>query len=151
MNTKSNNIEAPFQLLKTYISNLALTNNCLDNDPDAEGTRTIDVGYQILKIDKSTTGDFISLLALSVNIETKTISGDFSLNAVIQGVFSGDGSQLDEEDFTKLLKINGCSALYSILRGAIINISSQAFSSGNVIIPMVNFIRFHELDNESHK
>lgn len=148
MNIRNKNVEAPFQLLRTWISVLQFENNCIECNPGANGQREIDVSYQIIETDKDDDGDLIAHLMLQVEINTETDDGLFHLLLQLNGIFMGIVDHLDSARFSEMLRLNGCSSLYSIARAQISCITSQAFSGGNVLIPLVNFINFRAAEEE---
>lgn len=85
---------------------------------------------------------------LKLDIKAKVQSGKFSINAVFRGCFDAP-EELPEDQFAEMLKLNGCAALYSIARGAISVFSTQMFSNGNIVLPLVNFIRFREIEKQN--
>ncbi len=62
-----------------------------------------------------------------------------TLNLTIEGGFSAP-EEMPEEEFGKMLRINGAAALYSIARAYLISVTSQSFIRGQVILPLANFI-----------
>lgn len=144
MNIK--NVESSFQLLSTSIRNLSTKNSFYNYDERKPGEKTIDLAYDI--VDQQYVEEYqkrMGLLDLIITIACKVGEESFSLTMTIRGVFQAD-PETDESLFSKMLSINGCAALYSIARAAISSISTQLFSVGNIVLPMVNFVRFHELD-----
>ena len=147
MNTK--NVEASFQLLSTSITNLSANNSFYSYDERKPGEKTIDVAYDI--VDQRFLEDRqkrMGILDLRVILESKVGEDLISLAMTIRGVFQAE-QVIDENTFYNMLRINGCAALYSIARAAISSISTQLFSVGNIVLPMVNFVRFHEIDKGS--
>jgi hypothetical protein len=63
---------------------------------------------------------------------------------ILEGAFTVPIS-ISEEEFIKLLSINGSTALYSIARAKLETISAVTFMNGKLILPMVNIFTFlHE-------
>ena len=148
MNTKEAKVESPFQLIRTFVSSLSIQNTCLETSLNTNGERKIDVSYEILHKSITDDNNHLALLAMTIKIETKTDDGLFDLDMTIQGVFTASAKDTPEKVFIKMLRVNGCSALYSVARGVICSISSQLFTGGNVIIPLVNFVRFREIESK---
>ena len=61
----------------------------------------------------------------------------------LEGLFSTSEETSDEE-FVDLLNINGATALYSIARARIEEISSLTYAEGKIVLPMINIIQFYE-------
>ena len=149
MNTRSSQIEAPFQLIRTYVSDLSTHNSCLESNIGSDGERKIDVSYEISHEGNTESGDHFAVLSLTISIETNTDDGQLDLDMTIHGIFTASSTEISEETFEKMLRINGCSSLYSVARGIISSVSSQLFTGGNIIIPLVNFVRFREIEDEN--
>lgn len=144
MNIK--NVESQFQLLSSMVVHLNFNNSFLMYDERKPGKKEIDVAYKICHTDIiEEKNNRVGVLDLVVSVSSEIDEQKYALKAVIRGFFEAP-SEMPEDTFTRMLKINGCTALYSIARGIISSISSQTFSIGNIVLPMVNFIRFHELE-----
>ena len=90
-----------------------------------------------------------AILDLKVCLKAKFKDGSFSVTSIIRGAFQG-APALSENAFNDMLTINGCAALYSIIRGTISIISTQLFSNGNIVLPLVNFVQFREFEKQEH-
>ena len=47
------------------------------------------------------------------------------------------------------MELNGCATLYSIARSFLMSTTSQVFSNGAVILPMINFFDFKNEENKN--
>lgn len=147
MNT--NEIESQFQLLNTSILSLEVVNTFFEYDEKISGNKTIDVGYNIVRTDnieeKNAKMGILDLhITLSCEIEDKT----FSIYLISRGIFK-DALETADDQFEKMLKINGCASLYTMARATINVISTQMFSYGNIVLPLVNFVKFHQMEEEN--
>ena len=65
----------------------------------------------------------------------------------LEGEFASS-LKTDEENFRNLLLLNGTAALYSIARGKVEAISSLAYHSGKITLPMINVVDFLKSKNK---
>ena len=142
------NIKAPVQLVGTSIVELLIRNSVVAYNEMMQGEKSIDISYFVRDIkpseeNNSKTGILDLIIALSAKIDEQS----FDLKMTMRGFFVIDAG-CDDVTFKKILAINGCAALYSMARASISCISTQMFANGNVVLPLVNFIRFHELQEQ---
>ena len=143
-------VESQFQLLSSMVAHMNVNNSFLAYDERKPGKKEIDVSYKVCQVkDVDEKNQRVGVLDLIISISSEIDNQEYNLKTVIRGFFAAP-LELPEETFIKMLRINGCTALYSIARGIISSVSSQMFSIGNIVLPMVNFIRFHELE-DSHE
>ena len=146
--TRENETESSFQLLRSYVTKLNIDNSFIEYDYKKAGDRLIDVSYVLTNLD-----DIAELerkagaVDLEVKINCTVESRSVNIHLIIRGIFLTDLS-MSAETFENMMKINGCTALYSVARGIISSTSAQLFSAGNIVLPMVNFIKFHERNQE---
>lgn len=145
------NVESQFQLLSSMVVHLNLNNSFLIYDERKPGKKDIDVSYKICHVavdeEKKTR---LGVLDLIVSVSSEMDDREYALKVVLRGFFEAP-VEMSEETFERMLKVNGCTALYSIARGTIGSISAQTFSFGNIVLPMVNFVHFHELEELAEK
>lgn len=141
-------IMSEFQLVNTTIIKLDINNEILNYSEFEPGERKIDVGYSIgERFDNEE--QLIGVLDLHTRIECDFDGCTINIEEVLRGIFTAPRN-MDEAIFKKMLSANGCASLYSIARANISTITSQAFASGCIVLPMVNFIRFYELSNNQN-
>ncbi len=146
MNTKE--IKSEFQFVGNSIYNLDLHNDFI-SIPDGDFSKEFDVSYDIESIteDENDIWGIINLYVdcvIKPNAETDTDElSEFNLKLILNGCFK-DVKGISKEDFTKLLSINGCAALYSVARSIIISISAQSVVSGSIVLPMINVFKLNE-------
>lgn len=138
--------QSSFQLISTSITDLHVSNSFLDYDERRAATKNADVSYQIVQLQEPQ-GEvgFTGILDLKIALLCETESKKFTLNLTLRGIFVGP-AELGEAEFRRMMKVNGCAALYGIARGTISCISTQVFTVGNVVLPLANFIHFHEIE-----
>ena len=144
------NIKSSFQLISTSVLSLQVKNNLIEYNERDDGERAIDVAFEIHDVSETDSVEqHIGILDLHVTIKCGFEDEQYlSIILIQRGIFTAS-QDMDAATFKKMLRVNGCASLYSIARATISSISSQLFSSGCVIIPMVNFIRFHELNENN--
>ena len=142
-----NKVSADLQLLNTRITKLTVRNSLAEFNETHPGKKTIDVTYNIVESGTMPDGVHRAILDLKVCLKAKFKDGSFSVTSIIRGAFQG-APALSENAFNDMLTINGCAALYSIIRGTISIISTQLFSNGNIVLPLVNFVQFREFEKQ---
>lgn len=142
-------VSSQFQLLSTTVVELQATNSFLFYDERKSGKKEIDVSYSIKQVSSiEDENNRIGVLDLIITISSEIEDRKYNFKMVIRGFFEAP-LDMDENTFGNMLRVNGCAALYSTARGIICGISSQMFAVGNVVLPMVNFIHFHEIEQQS--
>lgn len=141
---KTKKYEPVFQMIANSILDLSLKNSMISLDDTQDLDREFSVVIKDLSVE-----DHEEYKSAGLNVEVNVRISEkgkedpkaFELSVLMGGVFQADISTNDEE-LTEKLKVNGVAALYSIARGTVTNISSQALVSGKVILPLVNFVEF---------
>lgn len=134
---KSNDYTSSFQLVSNFITDLNVKNDILFETADKSASRNVDVDPHILAI-TTHKEELIGAIELKICINIKKDDKQTNINLTIQGHFSAD-KDIKQTHFENLLTTNGASALYAIARGFIINISSQIYVGGKIVLPMLNF------------
>lgn len=140
---ETNTFEAPFQLLTSRIAQFSMANGFVELSDSLDLKRSVEVDYTIehMKLCDDMWQGALKLTVF-VKLEEKETDGDkFICKIDIIGYFAGD-PVLKENVFESMLKINGSSALYSIVRGFLVSTSAQSLKQGQVTLPMVNFVDF---------
>ena len=138
------NIKAKFQLLDNYIKKYSMeVNRKIQNNEEIE----IDgqIGFGIVKITK--TDELIGEIELTNEIVLKANNEEIGTITIAMGaLFKGDLGI--EEDFEKMLRLNGATTLSHLMRAYI---ASNTALSGmpTIMIPMINFVEFFK--NEEDK
>lgn len=131
------NIKAKFQLLDSYIKKYSMeVNRKIQNNEEIE----IDgqMGFGIVQITK--TEELIGEIELTNKIILKINNKEVgTINIVMGALFNGT---LDiEEEFEKMLKLNGATTLSNLMRAYV---ASNTALSGmpTIMVPMINFVEF---------
>lgn len=143
-------IQSSFQLIGTSIAELHILNSLAVYSENMDGKKNLDVSYQVREIvEEPENGRRLGILDLSIKLNAFVEEKPFSIEMTMEGAFT-IAAETEKETFKKMMEINGCAAMYSIARAAISSISAQMFACGNIILPMVNFVRFHEVRQPSN-
>lgn len=126
------------------VKELHLKNTIVNLPPESNVNIQMGLSIDNIKNDKSS-GGLLGYVNLSLDLDTnipdiKEARCDFHI--VLEGCFST--THLERDDFEKMLSINGGATLYSIARSQILDITSNAFLTGKLLLPMVNMIEFFE-------
>ena len=140
MNTKK--YEPTFQLVANSISKIDMQNTIVNISDEENLEKEFSVEILNLLIEEheeyKTAGLDIEV-KVSIFQSKEEESKKFEIIIVLNGVFV-DSTKTSNEKLKEKLRINGSAALYSIARGCITNISSQALAQGKVVLPLVNFV-----------
>ena len=136
--------KSSFQLIGHVIQRFNMKNEFLQIlDNDANLIRSISADYEIKGIELNENGWIGSiLLHVKCTVRDKK-KHKISISSTIEGVF-GAPSDMEEASFVKMLGINGCASLYSIMRSFIISVTGQSLHAGKIVIPMLNFFELKE-------
>ena len=144
-------VQSNFQMIGSRILKVCIDNSFFHMSADSTVKKSIDVKYEIVDISKED-NTFYGTIRICIKAkvtEKPTEKGNkdlskYRLDMTVEGCFS-DSSCDNEDIFKTFLKINGCAALYSIARGFALGTSAQTLLSGQIILPMVNFIKMEEI------
>lgn len=138
----NNQISADIQFIGSCITKTKISNNIIHLDNDAAREFGIDIDVGEIDRDKDNALVGIVNLGIIVNVKNKKYNKKSKIDIVIQGCFTSTNPELSEDKFKAMLYINGGSALYSIARSFICNISANIYESGKLLLPMINIIEF---------
>lgn len=134
-----------FQLIGNRIVQLKISNDfiLLDLDESTEIKKGLHLSHQIVSVQLDTQGNFSGLLLIHIKVKLARGKEKCNIDLMIEGCFNAE-PELGEDKFRSMLEINGFSTLYSIARSTLISITSQVFSRGTIILPMINVIKYIE-------
>lgn len=140
-----NEVKSDFQLLATSIKKIDFQNNFVYfNNENEDLVRNMDASYEIENIRRDDADDTImGTISLNVVITLSDNESEMICDLIIQGCFYISDNQ-DIDQFKNMLQVNGCATLYSIARGIILNITSQACFGAHILLPMINLFRLKE-------
>lgn len=138
-----NKITSNLQFVGSTILKLNIDNGIAVLGTDA--TKSFDLDIKISNhIDHNQNtlfGKVLVVVSVSITIPNNDKKNMFQI-AVEGGFQSDDG--ISEEEFKKQLAINGAAALYSIVRAKMETVSAATFSSGKIILPVINIYQYYE-------
>lgn len=134
--------ESSFQMIGNRVCKLILKNDFVSISNLRDADYNIDADYEIKQIEnKNNECTGILLLMVKTGVKDKE-KHKLTVELQIEGCFTAIG--MDKENFTDMLSVNGCTALYSIARAIIVSVSSQSMCGGQLIIPLINVFKLHE-------
>ena len=137
------NVLAKFQMLGSRIVSLYLKNDSISSSVIFLGKKNLDISHEIVSVELQENA-FLGVIRLHVNVKVKQEKTSYILKLVLEGGFSAP-KEMSEEVFKKMLSINGITSLYGIARAHICSISSQSFTDGSVILPMIDVTRYSKV------
>lgn len=136
---KLQDIQSPFQMHGCVVDNIEVKNDFVSIPADVQLESTVNIKNGISKIKKADENNMLQAnLILDLHYSASFEEKVFSVHLVLNGLFTT--TDIDEKVFEHMLLLNGNSALYSIARSYIITISSMSLTSGQLVLPMINFV-----------
>ena len=147
----THDVNASLELEESFISECNFSNRLISLGSDAILTNNAEIAVS----NPYMSTDNIKKLGrvrvtVSGNLVVETNSSarcDYKM--VVEGVFSTVKTK-DDEEFGKLLWINGTSVLYGIVRAKMEVITSTIFESGKITLPLINMVEFVKKQNEAY-
>lgn len=140
-----NEIQSPFQLQGCIIRQIEEKNNLVFLPSTEQLETTVNIKNAFDDIRKNEQDNCLEtnfILDLNFTAVSNEKEKEYSIHIVLDGFFTF--SKDDEDEFKNMLLLNGNSALYSIARSYIITISSISLTSGQFVLPMINFVKLLE-------
>lgn len=134
-------ISADIKFVGSCVEKVVVQNNIINlaqNDP-----REFGIDIDVKEIGQNDDKTLIGTVDLSVitNVKSKQDKKrKTKFDIVIQGCFESTNIKLSKEKFGAMLYVNGGSALYSIARSLICNLSANMYQNGKLLLPMINVI-----------
>ena len=133
-------IMASFQILGSRIVSLYVKNDSLSSGVISIGRKNLEISHEIVSAEEKEDA-FLGVIRLHVSVKVKHGKTGYTLKLVLEGGFSAP-QEMGEELFRKMLSINGIASLYGIARAHICSISSQSFTDGSVMLPMLDVTKY---------
>ena len=143
-----NKITSELNFLGCTIRELKVLNNIVSLTPDVVKKFGMNVVPSEISINKETKYGKL-ILKITVELEQNCKNSGI-IELVMEGAFTAPAS-VDEQTFKDLILINGATALYSIGRSKIENITATTFLEGKIIIPMINIYDFYKEKRNEQK
>ncbi len=140
-----------FQLNGTRLIKLEIKNDFVNMPEQSEIEMSVNMGNNDFEVVKKNDIFFSNLqLNVTVVVSKKNTEKQIVISLTLEGIFTlqPNSDKEDENKFKQMLLINGNSTLYSIARSHIITASSMSLDSGNIILPMINFVKLIKLKME---
>lgn len=138
-----NKITSNMIFLGCVIKELEITNQLVSISENVKKGFNMDV--DIVEVGcKEDGSERIGKVNLDIVIETKKDDekkGTFHMR--LEGAFT-TSEVVEEDEFEKMLLLNGATTLYSIARGKIESITSNVYQNGKITIPMINMYEFYK-------
>lgn|GEM_PF-133466 len=142
-------IQSDFKLLGSRILTLSIENHLFYSDEETNEEYKLKISQPKISHHKEDSVYFGTILIIiQINITSNEDSQESVIDFVLEGGFTAP-DKIGEESFTKLLKLNGASMLYSIARAKIEAITAAMFSYGNISIPVVNIFQYYEEEKKN--
>lgn len=139
--------KSPFQFIENRVNKLEVKNSLIDFSEKSLKREIKKLDYIVTNYSEN--GELF-LGALSLDLEVLIASKSeqsVSFYIQVEGLFKGDKSKINKEQFEKMLEINGSSTLLSIARGIVISISALCSFNGQIRIPLMNMLAYY---NKKH-
>lgn len=140
---------ADFQIIGSSIKTLKIKNDFISLGSGKNFKRKLDISHSITSIGSIENDTMLSgTIVLNIKVNISANKNKYNLDMSIEGCFKGP-QQIGEEQFKKMLQVNGLTSLYSIARGFIQSTTAQTLSIGSVLLPMINVVAYSkDLDNK---
>ena len=133
-------IIAKFQMLGSRIVSLNVRNNSLSSSVIGLGKKNLELSHEIISCENHE-DIFLGIIHLNVGVKIKQDKLQYTLKLVLEGGFSAP-QEMGEAMFRKMLSLNGIASLYGIARAHICSISSQSFTDGSLVLPMIDVTQY---------
>lgn len=135
-----NVIAAGIELVGTRISHISIKNSIENLRRDAKRSMGLNIHEPLVKEED---GRFISKMTIDFEVAVDSDEEqNLSLQLSVEGVFLSQNG-IGEEDFCRLVVVNGAAAIIGIARGKIESITAAVFNEGKIVIPFVNVIDYY--------
>lgn len=135
-----NKITSELSFIGSTILELEISNELLSMSENVKKRFNMDVDVVGCVEDGS---ERFGKVILDIVIETrKDEEKNGTIHLKIEGGFAAD-AEVKEDEFKKLLLLNGATALYSIARGKIESITANVYQNGKITLPIINMYEFY--------
>lgn len=137
-----NHVLSNFEILGNSVTKLEIENDLFYIPDVVEKTFGMDI--ELVELEKKSPY-FYGEIIVSIEIDVLSESeGKTHICMDVHGSFQSPESEVNQEEFTKLLLINGAAALYTIARSKMEVVSSLIYSRGRLTLPFVNIVNFYQ-------
>jgi len=147
---EANKIVASFQMIASRVVRFELETKEVNNDNEKVNVRN-SFDYEVVRIEEHEDHYYgvVQFKTDSVaKIGRKTL---FKIFVVYEGKFVGNKSFLKQEDFQRMLELNGVVALSQFTRSYVLSVTALAGINPPVRLPMININQLKKLKEEMER
>lgn len=138
-----NRITSELSFIGSTILELEISNELISMSENVKKRFNMDVDVVELGYVEDGSERFGKVI-LDIVIETrKDEEKNGTIHLKIEGGFAAN-AEVKEDEFKKLLLLNGATALYSIARGKIESITANVYQNGKITLPIINMYEFYK-------
>lgn len=143
-----NYVSTDIQLIGTKIQKLEVDNNIINIEKEAKRSFSLNINEPHFKEDE---GQLFAQMVIDFEVQVEqTDDQTMTLEMSLEGAFVSD-EDAKEEEFKKLVAVNGASAIIGIARGKIETLTANIFNDGKVVIPFINVVEYYKSMIEQSK
>lgn len=138
---KLDEIASGFSYIGSSIKECNIDNSIIGLGSDAQYALALDFSTCLLPLNHDESfrrGRVLLSLECKVTVEADE-DAKTNIDFIIEGEFSAS-NDMDDETFTKMLMVNGVSALYGIARSKLEVITALTYHQGKISFPMINVL-----------
>ena len=136
-----NKITSNMTFFGCVIRELNISNELISISDNVKKGFGMDVDVEELGLQENG-GERIGKVILDIVIELDEANAG-NIHMKLEGAFAVSAS-VEEDEFQKMLLLNGATALYSIARGKIESITANVYQNGKITMPMINMYEFYK-------
>lgn len=145
---KFNYVSTGIQLIGTKIQKLEVDNNIINIEKEAKRSFSLNINEPHFEEDK---GQLFAQMVIDFEVQVEqTDDQTMTLEMSLEGAFVSD-EDAKEEEFKKLVAVNGAAAIIGIARGKIETLTANIFNDGKVVIPFINVVEYYKSMIEQSK
>lgn len=149
---KIKNAQAGLILRNVVVAEVSIKNHLAKHGQFDDNTHTIDMDYNVVDLNDSHENIYQAKLELITKVIVKNEKATvFSLKIKHLGLLAAPKSVYPtKEEFVKAVELNGLASLVSYARANIASLTGLTFCQGNLVLPMINIFKLHELKEKSN-
>ncbi|TYP58586.1 protein-export chaperone SecB [Thermosediminibacter litoriperuensis] len=143
----SNKVVASFQMIASRVVKFELETKEISNSKEKVNIKN-DFDYEVIKIEEHDEA-YYGVVQFKSNFIAKIGKSIlFKISIVYEGKFLGNKNSLKQEDFKKMLELNGVVALSQFTRSYVLSATALAGINPPVRMPMINIHKLRKLKEE---
>jgi len=147
---EANKIVASFQMIASRVVRFELETKEVNNDNEKVNVRN-SFDYEVVRIEEHE-DHYYGVVQFKTDfvakIGRKTL---FKIFVVYEGKFMGNKNILKQEDFQRMLELNGVVALSQFTRSYVLSVTALAGINPPVRLPMININQLKKLKEEMER